>query len=102
MITLDTLLQYFKIGFKLVPLNDLSMSPMISWSEIYNNIEFWSTEKLREYEGKFLNTATTFGKSHIKDDQGKDLFLFCLDIDSDEILERIFNLLENEWNPKTF
>src|SRR5215211_807054 len=90
------------MGFKLVPLDELGKSPIIPWSEIYDNPDFWSIEKIREYTDKFYNISTTFGKTHVKDAQGKELYLHCLDIDSDEVLKRVQDLLEQEWNFKTF
>jgi hypothetical protein len=102
MISLETIFSYWKIGFKLVPLDKLSKSPIIPWSEIYDNSDFWSIEKIREYKDKFYNVATTFGKSHLKDAQGRELYLYCLDIDSDEVLRRVQSLLEQEWKFKTF
>ena len=102
MISLETIISYWKIGFKLVPLDELSKSPIIPWSEIYDNPDFWSIQKIREYTDKFYNVATTFGKSHVKDAEGKQLYLYCLDIDSDEVLKRVQVLLEQEWKLKTF
>jgi hypothetical protein len=102
MISLETIFSYWNIGFKLVPLDELSKSPIIPWSEIYDNPDFWSIEKIREYTDKFYNLATTFGKSHRKDAERKDLYLYCLDIDSDEVLKRLQVLLEQEWKFKTF
>jgi hypothetical protein len=102
MVTLEELIILWKLGFKLVALNELSKEPTIAWSEVYSNLTFWSAEKLKEYEDKFYNVATTFGKSHINDAQGKELYLHCLDIDSEQILERVQPLLEQEWIPKTF
>jgi hypothetical protein len=102
MIPLETIISYWKIGFKLVPLDELSKSPTIAWSEIHDNPDFWFIEKIREYIDKFYNVATTFGKSHVKDTQGKELYLYCLDIDSEQVLERVQPLLEQEWKPKTF
>ncbi|HKG87608.1 MAG TPA: hypothetical protein VKA95_04725 [Nitrososphaeraceae archaeon] len=102
MITSEIIISYWKIGFKLVPLDELSKSPLIPWGAIYDNPDFWSIEKIREYTDKFYNVATTFGKSHVKDTQGKELYLYCLDIDSDEVLKRVQVLLEQEWKHKTF
>jgi hypothetical protein len=62
MISLETILSYWKIGFKLVPLDEISKSPIIAWSEIHDNPDFWSIEKIREYTDKFYNVATTFGE----------------------------------------
>jgi hypothetical protein len=101
MIALESLLLYSKIGFKLVPLNETGHSPIISWSDIYFNSEFWSIEKLKQYASKFYNVATTFGETSLCDSQGRNQFLICLDIDSEEVLKRVSKLL-GEWNSKTF
>jgi hypothetical protein len=89
MVTLEELIILWKLGFKLVALNELSKEPTIAWSEVYSNLTFWSAEKLKEYEDKFYNVATTFGKSHVKDTKEKELYLYCLDIDSEEVLKRL-------------
>src|SRR5215207_3742344 len=102
MITLEALLAYLRIGFKLVPLNELSGAPAISWSEIYSNPDFWSTQKLTEHLRMFHNIATTFGQTHVTDSQGKKLYLYCLDIDSEGVIQRVTTLLEQEWKAKTF
>ena len=83
----DTLIEYMNMGFKLVPLNELSQSPTLAWSEIYADPEFWSEEKIKDSANKFYNVATTFGKTTIKDTDGRDLYLHCLDIDSPEVLK---------------
>jgi bifunctional DNA primase/polymerase-like protein len=99
---IDAIIKYANIGFKLVPLDELSRSPMLAWSEIYDNPEFWSEEKIKESANRFHNVATTFGKSIIKDAEGRVLYLHCLDIDSEEVLKRVRDLLEQEWKLKTF
>ena len=98
----DTLIEYVDMGFKLVPLDELSQSPTLAWSEIYTDPEFWSEEKIKDSAGKFHNVATTFGRTNIKDTDGSDLYLHCLDIDSPEVLKRVQHLLEQEWKFKTF
>src|SRR5690349_9387812 len=90
----DAIIKYANTGFKLVPLDELSRSPIFAWSEIYDNPEFWSEEKIKESANRFHNVATTFGKSIIKDAEGRDLYLHCLDIDSEEVLKRVQDLLE--------
>ena len=40
--------------------------------------------------------ATCFGKSHLTDEQGKDLYLNCLDIDSDNVYFILFNLVNDK------
>jgi hypothetical protein len=101
MIALEHLHQYLSMGFKLVPLNEIGQSPVIAWTEVYSNSEFWSIEKLKQYASKFQNIATTFGETSFRDSQGRKLFLFSLDIDSEEVLKRVTALLE-EWKLKTF
>ena|SRR5215207_1989569 len=102
MISLETLISYCKIGFKPVPLNELSKSPVIAWGEIYDNTDFWSIEKITGHLDKFHNIATTFGQTNITDSDGNSMYLYCLDIDSEEVLQRVTTLLEQEWKAKTF
>ena len=64
--------------------------------------EFWSEEKIKDSANKFHNVATTFGRTNIKDTDGRDLYLHCLDVDSTEVLKRVQHLLEQEWKFKTF
>src|SRR4051812_32792998 len=101
-IPIQTLFQYFSMGFKLVPLDELSKNPTIHWSEIHDNFNFWSEQRLKEQSDIFQNVSTTFGKSRIRDLEGRDLYLYCLDLDSEEALRRVSGLLEGEWKSKTF
>lgn len=48
-IPFETLLSYWKMGFKPVPLNEVNNGPTIAWSEIYANPDFWSIQKLIFY-----------------------------------------------------
>ena len=52
-------------------------------------------ERLRKNSHLFYNVATIFGKSHIKDKDGNDIFLNCLDIDSDEAFTRLTKISIN-------
>ena len=63
----STLLSLHKIGFKLVPLAE-NHYPSITWSSIYDDPNYWSIEKLSEPDiySKFINIASTTGKTHIK------------------------------------
>ena len=36
--------------------------------------------------------ATCFGKTHLRDAEGGELYLNCLDIDSDKVYDILFNL----------
>jgi hypothetical protein len=49
-------------------------------------------QQLRKESWRFHNLATTFGKTHLKDKQGNDLYLNKLDIDSDEVFTRLANI----------
>jgi hypothetical protein len=101
MITLENIISLWKAGFKLVPLNELSTGPTVAWSEIYSAPDYWSDEKFRVDLNKFHNIATTFGKSHLQDKDSRELYLHCLDIDSEEVLNRVLTLLE-QWKLVTF
>jgi hypothetical protein len=62
------------------------------WTPIYDNPNYWTPEKLEQESYKFDNVATCFGKTHLKDEKGRDLYLNCLDIDSDSVYDILFNL----------
>jgi hypothetical protein len=101
MITLENIISLRQAGFKPVPLNELSTGPTVAWSEIYSTPDYWSDEKFRVDLNKFHNIATTFGQSPLRDKDGRELYLHCLDIDSEEVLNRILTLLE-QWKLVTF
>ena len=56
---------------------------------IYNHPEFWTEDRIKKEDWRFINVATTYGKTHLKDDDGKDLYLNELDIDDKEIFTRL-------------
>ena len=58
--------------------------------------EFWSEEKIKDSANKFHNVATTFGRTNIKDTDGRDLYLHCLDVDSTEVLKRECSICLNK------
>jgi hypothetical protein len=77
------------LGFKLIPLRQDSTTPNIpSTNIICNDPDYWSEEKLRDNHHLFHNVATVFGKSHIKDQNGDDLYLNAFDIDSENVFTR--------------
>lgn len=89
------LLELNGIGFKLVPLGRDGI-PVIPWAPIYDDSEYWTPEKLVQEGHIFKNgVATVFGKTHIADNEGP-LYLYCLDIDSDNV----YNILFRLQNPK--
>jgi putative DNA primase/helicase len=113
-ITPATLIALHQIGFKLVPLAEDGKTPNVTGlltpeerqisveqssdgkehpvNYIYHHPDLWNEERLVKEAWRFHNVATTFGKSHLKDEQGNDLFLNNLDIDSDEVFTRLANI----------
>ena len=105
------LIQYYKLGFKLIPISDDGVTPNVSGlltteeqaiskkesksgkiepvSYIYNHPEFWTEDRIKKETYRFSNVATTYGKTYLKDDNGKDLYLSELDIDDEEIFTRL-------------
>jgi len=59
------------------------------------NPNYWNAETLiQEYKDrKFVNVATTFGRTHIKDELGQNLNLNGCDIDCEEAYKRILCLI---------
>ncbi|PWU80347.1 MAG: hypothetical protein DLM72_12660 [Candidatus Nitrosopolaris wilkensis] len=84
------LIELYKIGFKLVPLDE-GGKPSIAWTDIYENVSYWNPERLVQELHRFKNVATTFGKTPLKDDHGP-LYLYALDIDSEEVYNILFRL----------
>ncbi|MGC2575780.1 MAG: hypothetical protein WA364_30105, partial [Candidatus Nitrosopolaris sp.] len=76
-----TLVRLHKLGFKLVPLS-MDNGVVISWNLVYEEPDYWSAEKLVSTYHKFKKVATVFGKTHVKDEQGLDLYLNGFDGDS--------------------
>jgi hypothetical protein len=85
------LIELHQIGFKLVPLGE-DGKPVMSCTPIYDNPEYWTPEKISQEASKFNNgVATVFGKTRIKDEKGC-LYLYALDVDSDEAYKTLFRL----------
>ncbi|MFZ0512037.1 MAG: hypothetical protein WAM14_10555 [Candidatus Nitrosopolaris sp.] len=84
-----TLVQLRKLGFKVIPLS-IDNGVVMSWSLIYEGPNYWSAEKLIAEWSTFKNVATVFGKSHIKDEKGLDLYLNGFDCDS-QYVNQILN-----------
>jgi hypothetical protein len=60
-------------------------------TEIYNEPNFWNSERIINEAWRFHNVASTFGLTNLKDSEGNSLHLVMLDIDS----EHVFNILKN-------
>ena len=103
LIPIEILLRNDSIGFRIIPIDINSKTPAIkSTNEIYENPNYWTEQKLKQEHHRFRNVATTFGKTHVKDVNGEDLYLHGLDIDSDNVLGILnFDLLE-ELKLKTY
>src|SRR5262245_3622069 len=73
-----TPIQLHKLGFKLLPLS-ANNAVVMPWTPIYEDPNFWSLENIVSESPEFKNVATVFGKTHVKDSEGKDLHLNGLD-----------------------
>ena len=110
-IPLPILIQYHKMGFKLIPISNDGVTPNVSGlltseeqsisiresksgkvepvNYIHNHPEFWNEDRFKKEAYRFINVATTYGKTHLKDSDDKDLYLNELDIDDEEIFTRL-------------
>lgn len=89
-----TLVEYHKLGFKLIPLSS-DHKPEDSWTQIYTDPNFWSVESQISNSSKFKNIATVFGETHIKDLEGKNLYLNNLDCDSEAVYKILTTPIES-------
>ncbi len=89
-----TILDLYKAGFKVVPLAADGKTPAMAWTDIYE--QSWTLEQLATKYELFANIATCFGKTHLKDQDGKDLYINCLDIDSKEVYNILFNMADGQ------
>jgi hypothetical protein len=84
-----TLVQLRKLGCKLIPLS-MNNGVVISWAIVYEDPNYWTAEKLISEWSTFKNVATVFGKTHVKDQKGLDLYLNGFDGDC-EYVNQILN-----------
>ena len=106
-IPLSTLIQYHKMGFKLIPISDDGITPNVNRlltpeerkasiheskcgkEEPLNYIcyhpEFWDEERIEREDYRFINVATLTGKTHLKAEDDTSLYLNALDIDSEQV-----------------
>jgi hypothetical protein len=56
---------------------------------VYRLLAGWTEERIEREAYRFKSVATTYGKTHLKDDAGRDLYLNELDIDDEEIFTRL-------------
>ena len=96
----DLLVQYHRLGFKLVPIS-FNHIPVVDWTPIYENPEYWSEEKLMAECSKFMNVATALGKTHVKDEGvGGDRYLNEFDCDSEFVHKKITTPIDEISNPR--
>jgi hypothetical protein len=110
-VDVKNLINLHKIGFKLVPFCVDGKTPnvfdLLTYEEkqksieesadgkehpvnyIYNHPEFWNEERIKKETWRFENVATTFGKTHLSDEHGNDLYLNQLDIDSEAVFTKL-------------
>jgi len=81
----DELVNLLEIGLKPIPLNP-KHEPVINWGKIYDDPQYWIPESIRADHSKFSNVATAMGPTHIKDKDGQNLNVNCLDVDSQDIM----------------
>ena len=113
-IDVKILIELYKIGFKIIPLSEDAKTPNVSdlltteerlksmeesadgkehpVNYIYNHPEFWNEERIRREARRFHNVATTFGKTHLKDENGNNVYLNQLDIDSEEVFTKLADI----------
>ena len=97
MITDDHLLGLYNIGFtRLIPYNDKipEQTPSIEWKPISKDPNYWNKQKLLEELWRFKNVATIFGETHILNGKNETLYLNCIDIDSEGVLNILREILE--------
>ncbi|MDP9286680.1 MAG: bifunctional DNA primase/polymerase [Thermoproteota archaeon] len=79
------------MGFKLLPLDENGKPAIDHWTPIYENPDYWTPEKLVQGSHRFKTVATVFGKTRLTDN-GRSLYLYALDIDSEEVYKILFRL----------
>lgn len=84
------LIKHHDIGVKLIPLDE-DGKPAILWTPVHEDPNYWTPKTLTQEAYKFKNVATCFGKTCLKDDKGP-LYLYALDIDSEEVYNILFRL----------
>lgn len=112
------LIQYFKMGFKLVPICDDGVTPNVSGlltpeeqlisiqesksgkvesvNYINDHPEFWTEERLRIEAYRFKNVATLPGKTRLETKDGNPLYLIILDIDSEPVFTILCRLIGSD------
>jgi P4 family phage/plasmid primase-like protien len=118
------LIQYHKMGFKLVPIGYDGVTPNVGGlltpeerefsihesksgkEEPLNYIcyhpEFWNEERIEREAYRFVNVATLTGKTHLKAENDIPLYLCALDIDSEQVFTILSRLEVSNGNDYYF
>lgn len=100
-----SLWQLHCLGFKIVLLGSDRTTPIEPWSQRPGSVP-WSKEEFKtkivdrlydddDPSGELITAvATTFGETHLKDSEGKTLYLNCFDIDSLPIFQTLEKTIE--------
>jgi P4 family phage/plasmid primase-like protien len=114
------LIQYHKMGFKLVPIGYDGVTPNVGGlltqedreisihesksgkeeplNYICNHPEFWNKERIEREAYRFINVATLTGKTHLKAEDCSHLYLNALDIDSEQVFTILSCLSDSNGN----
>jgi hypothetical protein len=112
-ILVQTLIALFRAGFrKLVPLfadsrranvydnlvneQEIKQFPSAEGKPvriIYENVNFWTEKRLIEKSHLFCNVATTFGLTEAKDSKDRPLYLYGVDVDSQQAYDALKDLI---------
>jgi len=118
------LIQYHKMGFKLVPIGYDGMTPNVGGlltpeereasmhesksgkeeplNYICHHLEFWDEERLEREAYRFINVATLTGKTHLKSEGDISIYLNALDIDSEQVFTILACLEDSNGNDYNF
>ncbi len=110
-IPLETLIEDYRAGFKLIPLSKDARTPNVTGlltsdeeirsreessddqihpvNFIYIHPEFWTDDRIKQEHWRFNNVATTLGKTSKTDEQGVPLYLNVIDIDSKQVFDSL-------------
>ena len=110
-IPLETLIEDYREGFKLIPLSKDARTPNVRGlltsdeeirsreespdgqihpvNYISNHPEFWDENRIKQEHWRFNNVATAFGETHKTDEQGAPLYLNAIDIDSKQVFDNL-------------
>ena len=123
-ISLSILIQYHKMGFKLIPVSVDGVTPNVNGlltpeereagiheskngkeepvNYIYYHPEFWNEERIEREAYRFINVATLTGKTHLKAENDNPLYLCAIDIDSEQVFTILSRLEDSNGNDYYF